>query len=821
MLRQLNEVKPLTEDVKKSLLTVVEAWHNRYRVDEVLPALAVGAAAGVAGTTLVNKYGDKIIDKGKELIGKIKSNLSTTTPATAARPPVNNYPRPSVKPPSPGQPTDRQQMIRDVAGYNNIPPHIFLAMIDKESSGRSDAVGDQGRSIGLGQLQKGAIKDLNDRYGTTFTAKDRLDPTRNAQMAALYLKLMKDKYGAKDWQQALAMYNGGPNALKGNNKQANAYAKDVIARSSNFESINERLANPEEEEKERKKEKIRRQQLKLLRDLIDKGKIKKTNEAPRDLGAETNTASELQGQLDNIYNRQAKGRVEQGKTEEQTVGSIEGHTLKKYEFTENGKDTMYLILVDEDDSPVFQTKLAQVDDGLAVVSTTSLGKVRATSVYKWVLDNESEVLYSDEKQTQGGQKLWKNLGATYPDLKITDAGERLRAELGESIREDSELTYVGNCTDDECIADIFGDATEFAQVVDREGDEFAIGDLVVKYDDEEDVHHFYIKEAMSPLEKLRRFDKSRIGGPKIFVDKPKSDANYVLRLERDADLLVLHITNTKTGQRTEVRGKPGYETDGYDANDPLHKLLDKIGKAANISQLMNGELVSINPKHPDAELAKDTVNQLVGEIKIPTKKSIKDRVAKLKKALNTETGETKEMLDIYKRALKKQASTEEIKVANNQFKDLLKVVGLGAFSVAPIPGGSLLIIALEKFLNKYNFSVLPSAFRESISEAGVGRVTKQNQTPDVGPNELKVQAKKMGFKVDKDGRPPLLHKTAAKNSDPNTLFNMGLAEGQLNEKGSIGIPLSSGLTVMIHPRRPLKIKQSKKKVKMVGAGGEQ
>ena len=79
----------------------------------------------------------------------------------------------------------------------------------------------------------------------------------------------------------------------------------------------------------------------------------------------------------------------------------------------------------------------------------------------------------------------------------------------------------------------------------------------------------------------------------------------------------------------------------------------------------------------------------------------------------------------------------------------------------------------------------------------------------------------MGFNVDKDGRPPLLHKTAAKNSDPNTLFNMGLAEGQLNEKGSIGIPLSSGLTVMIHPRRPLKIKQSKKKVKMVGAGGEQ
>ena len=39
----------------------------------------------------------------------------------------------------------------------------------------------------------------------------------------------------------------------------------------------------------------------------------------------------------------------------------------------------------------------------------------------------------------------------------------------------------------------------------------------------------------------------------------------------------------------------------------------------------------------------------------------------------------------------------------------------------------------------------------------------------------------MGFKVDKDGRPPLLHKKAAKNSDTNTLFNLGLAEGKLSE----------------------------------------
>lgn len=57
---------------------------------------------------------------------------------------------------------------------------------------------------------------------------------------------------------------------------------------------------------------------------------------------------------------------------------------------------------------------------------------------------------------------------------------------------------------------------------------------------------------------------------------------------------------------------------------------------------------------------------------------------------------------------------------------------------------------------------------------GVGIITKQNQTADVGSNQTKIEAAKMGFKVDKDGRPPLLHVSASKNSNPNTLFNLGL-----------------------------------------------
>lgn len=368
-----------------------------------------------------------------------------------------------------------------------------------------------------------------------------------------------------------------------------------------------------------------------------------------------------------------------------------------------------------------------------------------------------------------------------------------------------------------------------------------------------------LKEAMSPLEKLKKFDRSRIGGPKIFVDKPKSDANYVLRLERDADLLVLHITNTKTGQRTEVRGKSGYETDGYDANDPLHKLLDKIGKAANISQLMNGELVSINPKHPDGKLAKDTVRDIAGESitevtidnkngrgAVPNnmevdyfgKKVMMKPSTFIKLASKLGKDPDPEMIDYIKKDGAIGAPFLTINVPWDEDDDSkLKVRGhegrnrmlaiLKAEGDAPVETHLFFagkynrarhlepefIAAINKELISQDDQLVKGPLfteiaGESITEAGVGRVTRQNQTPDVGPSEIKKQAKKMGFSVDKDGRPPLLHKTAAKNSDPNTLFNMGLAEGQLQERGSIGVPLSGGMTVVISPRRKLKIKKS-------------
>ncbi len=114
--------------------------------------------------------------------------------------------------------------------------------------------------------------------------------------------------------------------------------------------------------------------------------------------------------------------------------------------------------------------------------------------------------------------------------------------------------------------------------------------------------------------------------------KKKTNEGYKLQLERDTDMMVLNIVDTATGKRTEVRGKPGYETGNYDPNDKLHMLLDKIGKAADISQLMNGEPVGINPKHPQGASAKAATDKAYSENFADGKKKGKSRPGRVKRS---------------------------------------------------------------------------------------------------------------------------------------------------------------------------------------------
>lgn len=81
----------------------------------------------------------------------------------------------------------------------------------------------------------------------------------------------------------------------------------------------------------------------------------------------------------------------------------------------------------------------------------------------------------------------------------------------EGVAEGSEnLSYIGNCTDDDVIEHLFGDATGFAQFVDQYGDDAEVKDLVVKYDPETDVHSFYYKKpgVAEDWQKVNKSDKT-------------------------------------------------------------------------------------------------------------------------------------------------------------------------------------------------------------------------------------------------------------------------------------------------------------------------
>ena len=109
-------------------------------------------------------------------------------------------------------------------------------------------------------------------------------------------------------------------------------------------------------------------------------------------------------------------------------------------------------------------------------------------------------IYKDRAVRGAILKLAKQLGVKV-DLEqpvsddYVDRAIRGEHEGQQHMAEGSDnLNYIGNCTDDDVIEHIFGDATGFAQAVEEYGDEFVLDDLVVKYDPETDVHSFYYKK---------------------------------------------------------------------------------------------------------------------------------------------------------------------------------------------------------------------------------------------------------------------------------------------------------------------------------------
>ena len=93
---------------------------------------------------------------------------------------------------------------------------------------------------------------------------------------------------------------------------------------------------------------------------------------------------------------------------------------------------------------------------------------------------------------------------------------------------------------------------------------------------------------------------------------------------------------------------------------------------------------------------------------------LKKQMTELKRALSQEKIETKEMLSIYKKYTKRQANQDEMALANKQFMDILKGLGLGVFAVLPF--APITIPILIKLGKVVGVDILPSSFNKEKIE---------------------------------------------------------------------------------------------------------
>lgn len=107
---------------------------------------------------------------------------------------------------------DLQKHIFELCEESEIDPAIVISMIKAESNFDSSAIGDNGNSRGLMQIQSRWHEDRMDRLGCT----DLLDPYQNITVGVDLLSELVAKGRGVEW--ALMAYNGGPKHANDNVK---------------------------------------------------------------------------------------------------------------------------------------------------------------------------------------------------------------------------------------------------------------------------------------------------------------------------------------------------------------------------------------------------------------------------------------------------------------------------------------------------------------------------------------------------------------------------------------------------------------------------
>ena len=95
------------------------------------------------------------------------------------------------------------EMIDDIATRSGVDPAIVKAIIQEESNGNPNAVGDGGESIGLMQIQPRWHQTKMEELGIV----NLYDPQENVILGCSILSDLYDKYG--NYEDALSVYNSG------------------------------------------------------------------------------------------------------------------------------------------------------------------------------------------------------------------------------------------------------------------------------------------------------------------------------------------------------------------------------------------------------------------------------------------------------------------------------------------------------------------------------------------------------------------------------------------------------------------------------------
>jgi hypothetical protein len=94
---------------------------------------------------------------------------------------------------------------------------LIPALIAIESGGDPNAVGDNGRSLGILQIQAAVVQDVNAWYGTHYRHADAFEPAYAREICRVYLLrwATEKRLGRQPTFEDMArIWNGGPNGWK-------------------------------------------------------------------------------------------------------------------------------------------------------------------------------------------------------------------------------------------------------------------------------------------------------------------------------------------------------------------------------------------------------------------------------------------------------------------------------------------------------------------------------------------------------------------------------------------------------------------------------